>query len=99
MWGASPIMNPQAGKDKNKLIAVAIDKDRGSQMALKWSIENIVAKGHTILLVHVKLTQSNNLSLSLMWIYECLITEYNVYMQCGVMSYCIHSRIMIEEGC
>ncbi|XP_019176752.1 PREDICTED: U-box domain-containing protein 52-like isoform X2 [Ipomoea nil] len=60
MWGSSPITtNPQPGKDK-KLIAVAIDKDRGSQMALKWSIENIVAKGNAILLLNVKLTQKPN---------------------------------------
>nr|GMD26326.1 U-box domain-containing protein 52-like isoform X1 [Ipomoea batatas] len=59
MWGSSPITNLHPGRDK-KLIAVAIDKDRGSQMALKWSIENLVAKGNALLLLHVKLTQRPN---------------------------------------
>ncbi|CDP18079.1 unnamed protein product [Coffea canephora] len=38
----------------NKLIAVAIDKDRGSQNALKWTVDNLLVRGQTILLVHVK---------------------------------------------
>ncbi|ONK70170.1 uncharacterized protein A4U43_C05F30990 [Asparagus officinalis] len=35
------------------LVAIAIDKDKGSQCALKWAIENVVAKGQTITLIHV----------------------------------------------
>ncbi|CAI9094839.1 OLC1v1030645C1 [Oldenlandia corymbosa var. corymbosa] len=38
----------------NKLIAVAIDKDRSSQNALKWTVDNLLVRGQTILLVHVK---------------------------------------------
>nr|AID16034.1 putative universal stress protein [Catharanthus roseus] len=40
---------------KPKLIAVAIDKDRASQSALKWAVENLLARGQTILLIHVKI--------------------------------------------
>ncbi|KAF8097537.1 hypothetical protein N665_0286s0046 [Sinapis alba] len=36
------------------LVAVAIDKDKSSQNALKWAVENLLQKGQTILLVHVK---------------------------------------------
>nr|CAD1827877.1 unnamed protein product [Ananas comosus var. bracteatus] len=35
------------------LVAVAIDKDKGSQNALKWAIDNLVTKGQTLVLVHV----------------------------------------------
>ncbi|CAH9108002.1 unnamed protein product [Cuscuta europaea] len=60
MWGSTPTMNLPVGKERNKLVAVAIDKDRGSQMALKWALDNIVAKNQTILLLHVNLTQRSN---------------------------------------
>ncbi|XP_016574247.2 uncharacterized protein LOC107871902 [Capsicum annuum] len=42
----------------NKLIAVAIDKDRGSQIALKWAVDNLLARGHTVILIHVKVKAS-----------------------------------------
>ncbi|XP_078175366.1 U-box domain-containing protein 52-like [Carex rostrata] len=36
------------------LVAVAIDKDKGSQNALKWALDNVVtSKGESITLVHV----------------------------------------------
>ncbi|KAH0871490.1 hypothetical protein HID58_078512 [Brassica napus] len=36
------------------LVAVAIDKDKSSQNSLKWAVDNLLQKGQTILLVHVK---------------------------------------------
>ncbi|XP_019054017.1 PREDICTED: U-box domain-containing protein 35-like [Nelumbo nucifera] len=35
------------------LVAVAIDKDKGSQYALKWAVEHILGKGQTVILIHV----------------------------------------------
>ncbi|XP_042035710.1 U-box domain-containing protein 35-like isoform X2 [Salvia splendens] len=43
-----------------RLVAVAIDKDRGSQIALKWATDNILVKGQTVILVHVRLKQSGS---------------------------------------
>ncbi|CAK7339801.1 unnamed protein product [Dovyalis caffra] len=37
----------------NGLVAVAIDKDKGSQNALKWAVENLLSKGQTVVLIHV----------------------------------------------
>ncbi|XP_058113492.1 U-box domain-containing protein 35-like isoform X2 [Magnolia sinica] len=43
------------GKDdgNNGLVAVAIDKDKGSQYALKWTIDHLVSRGKTLILIHV----------------------------------------------
>lgn len=41
-------------KGRNGLVAVAIDKDRGSQHALKWAVDHLLLRGQTVLLVHVK---------------------------------------------
>ncbi|KAL5074213.1 hypothetical protein RYX36_013197 [Vicia faba] len=38
----------------NGLIAVAIDKEKGSQNALKWAIDNLLARNATVILIHVK---------------------------------------------
>ncbi|THU71731.1 hypothetical protein C4D60_Mb04t04570 [Musa balbisiana] len=35
------------------LVAVAIDKDKNSQSAFKWALDNVVTKGQTLTLVHV----------------------------------------------
>ncbi|KAJ8526622.1 hypothetical protein K7X08_029099 [Anisodus acutangulus] len=56
MWPPPTAMSH--GPSLNKLIAVAIDKDRGSQIALKWVIDNLVARGQTIILIHVKVKAS-----------------------------------------
>lgn len=57
------------------LVAVAIDKDKGSQNALKWALDNVVtSKGESITLVHVnthKAASSKfNLTEKLMCIYS-----------------------------
>ncbi|KAJ3693472.1 hypothetical protein LUZ60_008952 [Juncus effusus] len=41
------------------LVAVAIDKDKGSQNALKWALDNVISKGQTITLVHVNTHKSS----------------------------------------
>lgn len=38
----------------NGLIAVAIDKEKGSQNALKWAIDNLLSRNSTVILIHVK---------------------------------------------
>lgn len=44
-------LNEEGGE--HLLVAVAIDKDKSSQNALKWALENLVVKGQTITLIHV----------------------------------------------
>ncbi|XP_074334790.1 U-box domain-containing protein 35-like isoform X3 [Apium graveolens] len=44
-----------AAATKNKLVAVAIDKDKGSQVAMKWAVDSILNKGQAVILLHVKL--------------------------------------------
>ncbi|KAI4316194.1 hypothetical protein L6164_024197 [Bauhinia variegata] len=39
----------------NGLVAVAIDKDKGSQNALKWAIDHLLMRGSTVILLHVKI--------------------------------------------
>ncbi|XP_058228187.1 U-box domain-containing protein 52-like isoform X3 [Rhododendron vialii] len=41
------------GERGNGLVAVAVDKDKGSQYALKWAIENPIFKSQTVILIHV----------------------------------------------
>ncbi|XP_058785086.1 U-box domain-containing protein 52-like isoform X2 [Vicia villosa] len=43
----------------NGLIAVAIDKEKGSQNALKWAIDNLLARNATVILIHVKVLASS----------------------------------------
>jgi len=39
----------------NGLVAVAIDKKKGSQTALKWAVDNLLIRSATVILIHVKL--------------------------------------------
>ncbi|VFQ60425.1 unnamed protein product [Cuscuta campestris] len=45
-----------------KLVAVAIDKDRGSQVALRWTVESLVTKGQPVILIHVKIKPASSFS-------------------------------------
>ena len=46
----------------NGLVAVAIDKDKGSQNALKWAAENLLSRGQTVVLIHVVHKGTSNAS-------------------------------------
>ncbi|KAH6817307.1 kinase with adenine nucleotide alpha hydrolases-like domain-containing protein [Perilla frutescens var. frutescens] len=44
---------------KQEMVAVAIDKDKGSQAALKWAVDHLLGKGRSVTLVHVKVKTSS----------------------------------------
>lgn len=50
----------------NSIVAVAIDKDKNSQHALKWAIENLLARGQTIVLIYVNKTSIAGLDICIM---------------------------------
>ncbi|XP_047319551.1 U-box domain-containing protein 52-like [Impatiens glandulifera] len=43
-----------------RLVALAIDKDKGSQTALKWVIDNMLSQGQTLVLIHVDINKSHS---------------------------------------
>ncbi|EPS60810.1 hypothetical protein M569_13994 [Genlisea aurea] len=55
MWlpGAKASIVGRKAGGRNGLVAVAIDKDKGSQHALKWANENLLSRGRTVILIHV----------------------------------------------
>ncbi|GAB2215307.1 hypothetical protein Droror1_Dr00019690 [Drosera rotundifolia] len=59
-----PKENGDKKEGTNALIAVAIDKDKGSQHAMKWAFDNLLQKGQTVVLIHVKLRPPGSLSSS-----------------------------------
>lgn len=76
MWPPSTSTNHGA-PPLNKLIAVAIDKDRGSQIALKWAVDNLLARGQTIILIHVRVKASGTPSKSLLPGYTYMVSGIN----------------------
>ncbi|XP_050220556.1 U-box domain-containing protein 52 [Mercurialis annua] len=58
MWMARSQIERRDGSGGNGVVAVAIDKDKGSQNALKWAIDHILHRGQTVVLIHVKLKSS-----------------------------------------
>ncbi|KAK7320752.1 hypothetical protein VNO77_30519 [Canavalia gladiata] len=66
----------------NGIVAVAIDTNKGSQNALKWTIDNLLIKGSTVVLIHVKLKPSLSASASL----SLLTPRINgIAAQCGLV--------------
>lgn len=55
MWVARENGEPRR-EGGNGLIAVAVDGDKASQYALKWSVDHILSRGDSVLLLHVKQT-------------------------------------------
>lgn len=47
--------------DQNKATVVAIDKDKGSQYALKWAVDTLIGRGKNVTLLHVKVRPSVSL--------------------------------------
>ncbi|XP_073293339.1 U-box domain-containing protein 52-like [Primulina huaijiensis] len=65
---------------RNGLVAVALDKDKGSQYALKWATENLLTKGQTIILIHV-VQRSSSVSLGNNYAIHDLNGATNAYKQ------------------
>lgn len=40
--------------NREESVAVAIDKDKGSQYALKWAVDRLLSRGQSLTLIHVK---------------------------------------------
>uniref|UniRef100_F6GYK8 RING-type E3 ubiquitin transferase n=1 Tax=Vitis vinifera TaxID=29760 RepID=F6GYK8_VITVI len=50
MWNPKGHIEKQGGRG---IVAVAIDRDKGSQHALRWATERLLTKGQTVVLIHV----------------------------------------------
>ncbi|XP_057486082.1 U-box domain-containing protein 35-like isoform X1 [Actinidia eriantha] len=46
--------NGNNGEKRDEAVAVAIDKDKSSQYALKWAVDHLLSRGQTVSLIHVK---------------------------------------------
>jgi len=46
----------------NGIVAVAIDKDKGSHYALKWAVDCLLGRGQTLILLHVMHGTSSHVS-------------------------------------
>ncbi|XP_050379833.1 U-box domain-containing protein 35-like [Argentina anserina] len=70
MWGYNKGGNAMktkgggAGGGGKGLVSVAIDKDKGSQNALRWAAENILTRGQAVVLIHVVHRQNATNSLA-----------------------------------
>ncbi|RRT74846.1 hypothetical protein B296_00006600 [Ensete ventricosum] len=53
---------PVDGPASSPLVAVAIDRDKNSQGAFRWALDNVVTRGQTLTLVHVNTKPSSMLS-------------------------------------
>lgn len=42
------------GDKQEEAVAVAIDKDKGSQYALRWAVDHLLSRGQNLTLLHVK---------------------------------------------
>ncbi|XP_042492007.1 U-box domain-containing protein 35-like isoform X2 [Macadamia integrifolia] len=51
MW--LPKGNSERKDEGNGLVALAIDKDKGSQCALKWAVDHLLSRGQTLILIHI----------------------------------------------
>ncbi|XP_028781270.1 U-box domain-containing protein 52 [Neltuma alba] len=56
MW--LPKNQPEKKDGVLGIVAVAIDRDKGSQNALKWAIDHLLVRGSTVVLIHVKVKPS-----------------------------------------
>ncbi|XVE79920.1 hypothetical protein DITRI_Ditri14bG0095900 [Diplodiscus trichospermus] len=52
-------MGRKNGERRDENVAVAIDKEKGSQYALKWAVDHLMSRGQSIILLHVKTKPSS----------------------------------------
>lgn len=52
-------INRGHGEKREESVAVAIDKDKGSENAIKWAVDHLLTRGQPLTLLHVKHTSSS----------------------------------------
>uniref|UniRef100_A0A804ILG6 RING-type E3 ubiquitin transferase n=1 Tax=Musa acuminata subsp. malaccensis TaxID=214687 RepID=A0A804ILG6_MUSAM len=78
---------PADGPASSPLVAVAIDRDKNSQGAFRWALDNVVTRGQTLTLVHVNTKPSTgsedaaNIIKEVFVPFRCFCTRKNV--QCN----------------
>lgn len=56
----------------NGVVALAIDKDKGSQYAIKWATDNLVKRGQTLVLIHVVNKPNSSQCMFILTISSCV---------------------------
>lgn len=77
------------------IVAVGIDSDKGSQNALKWTIDHLLPKGSNVVLIHVKTKPSSlhpsvslgNPSKYSLWCHPCFCQHVLWNLQWKCISY------------
>lgn len=72
---------------REERVAVAIDKDKGSQYALKWAVDRLLSRGQSLTLLHVKQKGKTEL---------CFIFVHSTYMAKG---HCVFSINYFDFVC
>ncbi|KAI4381150.1 hypothetical protein MLD38_007257 [Melastoma candidum] len=54
-------MAPRGGDKREESVAVAIDNDKASQYAIKWTVENLLSRGQALTLLHIKARATSSL--------------------------------------
>lgn len=47
-------MSRRHAEKREETVAVAIDKDKSSQYALKWTVDHLLSRGQALTLIHVR---------------------------------------------
>lgn len=64
-------MAKRSGNKREESVVVAIDKDKASQYALKWAVDNLLGKGQALTLLHVKTKSSSSMPSSSLNPFSC----------------------------
>lgn len=92
--GRKMMKNQQNGEFKEDSIAVAIDKDKGSQFALKWAVDNILSRGQTITLLHVKQRQPSIPTPGSKMI--CILFIFLSFFVCFMCDHVLHTKCLMN---
>ncbi|XP_023524076.1 U-box domain-containing protein 52-like isoform X1 [Cucurbita pepo subsp. pepo] len=93
MWLPRYSLDRKERLNVNGFVAVAIDKDKGSQGALKWAIDHLLRRGQTVFLVHVKLRSPSNSSLKMKSDPEAGVRELFLPFRC----FCTRKDIQCKD--
>ncbi|PON41119.1 Phosphorylase kinase, gamma catalytic subunit [Parasponia andersonii] len=90
---------------KEEVVVVAIDKDKSSQYALKWTVDHLITRGQTITLLHIKNKTSSIPNpckiLSFMLVQTVVVYENGILSVFDMTLWCgaVGSFISVNEVC
>jgi len=79
-------------------VAVAVDKDKNSDYAVKWALDRLISRGDTLVLIHWGIMFQLHMYVTMLWLLTCNKWNHKLMNYCSpIYTYAILERYKLRS--